>query len=122
MRAVVGQVVHRRTAQCQRPDAIHGGQKQKIGQGFVHQYGRQNGSGGPVQQGQGMVPGVLVGPACLREGAEEMLQFGFHLGTGIWFRHFTVVYHKAGKNGNDTDRQFVPEGTGAFQRSKSVLQ
>ena len=122
MRVVVGQVVHRRTTQCQRPDAIHGGQKQKMGQGLMHQYGRQNGSGGLVQQGQGMVPGVLVGPACPREGAEEMLQFGFHLGTGIWFCHFTVVYHKAGKNGNDTDRQFAPEGTGAFQRSKSVLQ
>ena len=41
-----------------------------------------------MQQGQCMAPGVLVGPVCPREGAEEMLQFGFHLGTGIWFLSF----------------------------------
>ena len=78
---VVRQVVHRRKAERQPPDALHGGQKDPVRQGLIQQHSGQQCRRAAVQQGAGRIPDAAVGPACLPQGFERMIQCEFHLGT-----------------------------------------
>ena len=68
VRVVVGQVVHRRKAQRQRPDAPHGGQKEQVREDLVEDDGCYEERLGAVHQRFGVPAQLPVGRICLAQG------------------------------------------------------
>ena len=68
VRVVVGQVVHRRKAQRQRPDAPHGGQEEQVREDLVEDDGCYEEHFGAVHQRFGVPAQLPVGRICLAQG------------------------------------------------------
>ena len=69
VRVGVRQVVHRRNAERQAPDAPHGGEEHKLGEELIQYDGGDEGSFGPPDEGLCFLPKRPVSGICLPQGA-----------------------------------------------------
>ena len=69
VRVGVRQVVHRRNAERQAPDAPHGGEEHKLCEELIQYDGGDEGSFGPLDEGLCFLPKRPVGGICLPQGA-----------------------------------------------------
>ena len=70
----VRQVVHRRNAERQAPDAPHGGEEHKLGEELIQYDGGDEGSFGPPDEGLRFLPKRPVSGICLPQGAVGTVQ------------------------------------------------